>query len=485
MIQKAFIKAAGLTPIAEDTIFLNAAQNIIVVSTPTESRAEAFANVRSFHIGQVEHETHTYRAAADNTCKGVVRGFFPETPTDEVHDLIINNPRNPTAISLRRLGGSGTFVILFEGLKVPNFVYAGASPTKCTLYKKQLDICHACGRIGHRTDVCPTPDDVLCRGCGIHNPPKDHTCTPVCRLCGGEHLLGDYRCKNKFQVPYIVRRRRWEQKAKEEEGLRKDDADWPSLPPERGRSKSRGNRRAPGSSRSRSRNGSRNRSRSQSPATKEVSWADRSAAKVRGGTSPEQTAIQTMQEQLQKALKQVEEVTKQNKQLKQEIVELKRTRNTSLPTHEEPAPKPTAGVPAEGNNTDRMDESPPTRKRPKNPDDTVSLEDRVMTIEEAVKSLQQQQETFFEAFNHTTARLNAMEQIQNQLVANVQQLTSSHQQLSNDVQTLSASIQRIESTLHSMTESRSTSITPQSNAQNSRASTPQPFAIPHYGHAKH
>ncbi|KAL1478991.1 hypothetical protein MTO96_052238 [Rhipicephalus appendiculatus] len=80
---------------------------------------------------------------------------------------------------------------------------------RCTLYKRQIDTCRNCGRVGHRQDVCPTPSEKVCEHCGIKPTGPDHECvTPKCALCGQAHITGDRTCPNRYQVPYVVRRRR-------------------------------------------------------------------------------------------------------------------------------------------------------------------------------------------------------------------------------------------------------------------------------------
>ncbi|KAH6927047.1 hypothetical protein HPB50_025478 [Hyalomma asiaticum] len=55
-----------------------------------------------------------------------------------------------------------------------------------------------------------TPGNPICRGCGTPKPDMSHQCIPKCKLCGGEHQTGDKECKQRFQMPHIVRRRRWD-----------------------------------------------------------------------------------------------------------------------------------------------------------------------------------------------------------------------------------------------------------------------------------
>ncbi|KAH7973093.1 hypothetical protein HPB52_021183 [Rhipicephalus sanguineus] len=79
---------------------------------------------------------------------------------------------------------------------------------RCTLYRRQIDACRTCGKLGHRSDVCPTPTVITCPDCGVSSPPENHTCQPKCSICGGAHPTADRACKSRYQVPYIVRRRR-------------------------------------------------------------------------------------------------------------------------------------------------------------------------------------------------------------------------------------------------------------------------------------
>ncbi|KAL1445018.1 hypothetical protein MTO96_045255 [Rhipicephalus appendiculatus] len=113
---------------------------------------------------------------------------------------MIVQPRNPKALEVKRIKDTTTIIVLFDGLKVPNYVMCGASMLRCTLYRRQADVRYACGRLGHRTDVCAAPANTICRGCGTVFPAEDHECSPKCALCGGPHLTGDKTCKQRFQV---------------------------------------------------------------------------------------------------------------------------------------------------------------------------------------------------------------------------------------------------------------------------------------------
>ncbi|KAH7980437.1 hypothetical protein HPB49_016185 [Dermacentor silvarum] len=114
----------------------------------------------------------------------------------------------------------GPVIVAFEGHRVPNFVRYGSVLLQCTLYRRQINICYACGRLGHHADVCSHPGDVICRCCGAPHPDQEHQRTPKCKLCGGAHLTADKACKERYHIPYVVRRQR-----RERARLTRDDDD--------------------------------------------------------------------------------------------------------------------------------------------------------------------------------------------------------------------------------------------------------------------
>ncbi|KAH8029676.1 hypothetical protein HPB51_002698 [Rhipicephalus microplus] len=148
-----------------------------------------------------------YVAASGTTSRGVVRGVDADLPDSELQRLFVSS-HNPTLMGVRRIKDTTTIILLFDGLRVPNYVRCGMLLLRCTLYKRQIDICRNCGRVGHRQVVCPTPSEKVCEHCGIKPTGPDHECvTPECALCGQAHITGDRTCPNRYQVPYVVRRR--------------------------------------------------------------------------------------------------------------------------------------------------------------------------------------------------------------------------------------------------------------------------------------
>ncbi|KAL1447851.1 hypothetical protein MTO96_006563 [Rhipicephalus appendiculatus] len=72
--------------------------------------------------------------------------------------------------------------------------------------------------------LCPSPQDRICRGCSTANPGPDHQCNTCCQLCGGEYLTADRKCKARFKMPYIAKRRRWERQRQREEEILASEA---------------------------------------------------------------------------------------------------------------------------------------------------------------------------------------------------------------------------------------------------------------------
>ncbi|CAN7982343.1 unnamed protein product, partial [Ixodes pacificus] len=243
------------------------------------------------------------------------------------------------------------------------------------------ETCNTCGRLGHRADVCPSPDNKKCRGCGAANPPEDHKCDPRCTLCGKGHLTGDKKCREKFKTPYLLRKRQWgtqQQQQQEEQQQQKPPADGrPSRFRERtdtarssagtgtggygsggsGRSRSRSFLRLPGGgdrsnyrtrtkSRSRCKSGSRTRGPSFHGSREtysggndkaQVSWAG-----TVSGTASSSIGWSALEQDMLEIRKLLEQVIRENTKQKDEIQNLReenarlQQNKTSAPTHTAP-----------------------------------------------------------------------------------------------------------------------------------------------------
>ncbi|KAL1473190.1 hypothetical protein MTO96_038854 [Rhipicephalus appendiculatus] len=116
----------------EDSVCLNERQNVIVVSTPSEDRARRYGGICKLRIGDREFEANAYRAAPENTSKGLIKGIsLDEKPTDVVRSLV--NHRNPNVLHAKRMGNTTNVIILFNGYYVP----------RCVNYRRDGDQVHS------------------------------------------------------------------------------------------------------------------------------------------------------------------------------------------------------------------------------------------------------------------------------------------------------------------------------------------------------
>ncbi|KAH7960084.1 hypothetical protein HPB49_016831 [Dermacentor silvarum] len=234
----------------------------MVASTPFRENADKYADVRALRIAGNEYAVSAYETAPSDTCQGVIR-YIDTADDHRTIERNIVNDRNPLELAAKRIKNSGSVIVVFDGLRVQNFVRYGPTLVPCYLYGRQVDLCYVCGKLVHHADVCPEPDSTKCRGCGLPNPILSHVCDPKCKLCGGLHTTADKVCKNLYLTPYVVRARR--QRARLEQQEKAQLVEEEKQHAERGRATSK----TPGRSRSRSRSRSRtpartNRSRSRS-----------------------------------------------------------------------------------------------------------------------------------------------------------------------------------------------------------------------------
>lgn len=232
LLRKAIIAAAkvGAEEAAADKIAVNVAQNVLVVSTPSESRSFRYGALRYLTVGDCTYEAFAYKSAPSDTMRGVIKGVGLDDSAEEITRALVNDD-NPSILAAHRLGQTGSVVILFDGNRVPFHVYYEGVLMKCTLYRQHKEVCATCGQVGHRRDVCPTPLVKICFACGRKNPDAEHNnfCKPRCRLCGGSHTTGAGSCKNKFKTPLLIRQRQMEKR--ESARPQRNNNRWPENSP--------------------------------------------------------------------------------------------------------------------------------------------------------------------------------------------------------------------------------------------------------------
>ncbi|KAG0419507.1 hypothetical protein HPB47_004057 [Ixodes persulcatus] len=187
-------KAANLLPAETvlDTQCPNVQQDIMVISTPDELRARRYA-IKEITIGTKKYEVGAYCGGPARNGEGSRRRHAtrrlgkhnqrkrpkPKKSTGTsgtTHRYVHHNHR-----SVRRTQGTALRVLRRRSVEM--------HPLPQT-----FDVCRTCGKVGHRTDVSPTPESKTCLGCS-KEASQDHQCNPKCKLCGGPHLTGDKDCR--------------------------------------------------------------------------------------------------------------------------------------------------------------------------------------------------------------------------------------------------------------------------------------------------
>ncbi|KAG0436196.1 hypothetical protein HPB47_018084, partial [Ixodes persulcatus] len=137
-------------------------------------------------IGARTYSSTTYVTAPDNSAKGVIHSIPSyDSPADIERSLERNTPR---VLQARRLGEMASVLIVFEGKSVPYYINYRNTTYRCLLYRRKIEVCENCYKVGHRKDICPTPDDKRCSKYGTLAPEPEgsHECTLRCAICGNK-----------------------------------------------------------------------------------------------------------------------------------------------------------------------------------------------------------------------------------------------------------------------------------------------------------
>ncbi|KAL1470224.1 hypothetical protein MTO96_024503 [Rhipicephalus appendiculatus] len=150
--------AAGVSPHDRRNLILRTRpeQNLAVISTPSSHVADALLKVQELLLGQRTYPVSAYLAAPDDSCKGIVPGLKPGTPS---HTLVEEMQATDIQIlQARMMGQTNIALVTFDGLRVPRFVRFLGAELRCYPHRPRQQVCKTCLKLGHRADHCPTPD---------------------------------------------------------------------------------------------------------------------------------------------------------------------------------------------------------------------------------------------------------------------------------------------------------------------------------------
>ncbi|KAH7933103.1 hypothetical protein HPB49_008206 [Dermacentor silvarum] len=97
------------------------------------------------------------------------------------------------------LGKSTTALVTFSGRTVPFYITCASGELRRTPYHHTTKVRSVFQQVGHRTDLCPTPDAQIGPTCSIGNAIARHACTPKCVLCQGPHPTAAKDCPKRLQ----------------------------------------------------------------------------------------------------------------------------------------------------------------------------------------------------------------------------------------------------------------------------------------------
>ncbi|KAH9363381.1 hypothetical protein HPB48_006487 [Haemaphysalis longicornis] len=201
-VTNAISAAAQISDATQDriTFRIRRDQNLVVVSTPDLDIAKKIQQITTLNMESKQYEVTAYIAVPDNSSKGIITGIAANTTTDE----LVEHLRSPNAeiIHARMMGKSTTALLTFAGLRVPHYVNYYGGEYRCRVFQPRHQVCRICLKLGHRADVCPSPDTHRCSACGTVNPVPNHVCVPRCANCHADHPATDPRCPVRQRRPY-------------------------------------------------------------------------------------------------------------------------------------------------------------------------------------------------------------------------------------------------------------------------------------------
>ncbi|KAH6942106.1 hypothetical protein HPB50_000951 [Hyalomma asiaticum] len=144
---------------------------------------------------------HGHLKLTGDVCRGVINVANHET-SESLQNKI--QWRAGQLADIRKLGNSNVSALSFVGKVVLRFVHYNSEVTLVRAYGRTIPACVRCGTVGHRTDICPIPDNDKCGLCGLTVPTTEgvkapHECIPSCVVCGQAHSTNSRDCKGKFR----------------------------------------------------------------------------------------------------------------------------------------------------------------------------------------------------------------------------------------------------------------------------------------------
>lgn len=200
LLADTIFKQANLDNTHEDQVRINQRSNFIVISTPSEARAQQYLNLQTLRWNNISYALANHIPPPSTTVTGALFQVPPSDDDTTIMDSLVQYNPTITVLEAKRIRGTGIVQVLFLGPLIPFWVRYRAVILRCYPFKRKSEACLACWKPGHRRDVCPNPSpQPHCTTCGTPGPTPDHPCKPKCILCGDSHVTGAAGCPKRFQ----------------------------------------------------------------------------------------------------------------------------------------------------------------------------------------------------------------------------------------------------------------------------------------------
>ncbi|KAH7984390.1 hypothetical protein HPB52_020259 [Rhipicephalus sanguineus] len=102
------------------------------------------------------HAVNAYAATGEGAIRGVVHGFMPHTPSDEIEaNHGVRRARGVEILQAQMRGDTKTTVIAFYGRLLARCFYYCSGELPCYQHKNTTQVCKVYYQVTHRSGVCP------------------------------------------------------------------------------------------------------------------------------------------------------------------------------------------------------------------------------------------------------------------------------------------------------------------------------------------
>lgn len=183
----------------------NHRNNTIAITVYSEAYAGDILQMSTLTLGDgTEVGVQTYRSTTGLMPRGVIHDVDAEFTAQDIVDYSDSDYCN--VLHARPIGRRGTFLLTFDGNRVPRKITHRGRLFRVYTYKPTAVLCLKCHGIGHKAAVCTR--EQRCRRCGEPHPEGEQcedTYCPNCHVSG--HTAFDPNCETKKSTDAKLQRR--------------------------------------------------------------------------------------------------------------------------------------------------------------------------------------------------------------------------------------------------------------------------------------